>query len=406
MKSIFKNLIIILFILTSVGLVFGLGYYYGKEELKYSIWQSFIKDVQAPDQTDYNNLDLSLFWEVWQKLEEKFINRDGLDSQKMIYGAISGMVKSLDDPYTQFMDPEQSKMFLEDVAGSFEGIGAEIGIRKNQLQIIAPLEGTPAKKAGLRSGDKILKIDDKITMDLTIDESVKLIRGQKGTKVILTILRESETKEIGIVRDIVKVPTLKWELKNGEIAYIKIYSFAENLNSDFKKAANEILKSGAKKIILDLRDNPGGYLDVAEDIAKWFLGKDSLILMEDYGEKQERKEHRSDKNGKFYDFPTLVLINEGSASASEILAGALRDARGARLIGEKSFGKGSVQELEKLEDGSSIKITTARWLTPSGKSIMEEGLEPDVKVEMTKEDYENEKDPQLEKTLELIKELQ
>lgn len=405
MKSVFKNFIVILYILISLGLVFGLGYYYGKEELKYSIWQSFVKESQMPNQTNYKDLDLSLFWEVWQRLEEKFINRGNLDPQKMIYGAISGMVKSLDDPHTQFMDPEQSKMFLEDVAGSFEGIGAEIGARKNQLQIIAPLEGTPAKRAGLRSGDKILKIGDKITMDLTVEEAVKLIRGPKGTKVILTILRDGETKEIEIIRDIVKVPTLKWELKNKEVAYIKIYSFAENLDSDFKKVANEILKSGAKKIILDLRDNPGGYLDVAEDVAKWFLEQNSLILIEDYGEKQEKKEHRSDRNGKFFDFSTVILINEGSASASEILAGALHDIKGVKLIGEKSFGKGSVQELEKLRDGSSIKITIARWLTPAGKSIMEEGLEPDVKVEMTSEDYEKENDPQLDKAIELIREL-
>lgn len=399
MRSLFKNFVIILSIFVSLTFVFGLGYYYGRENLKYSIFQNFGIESQK------KVLDFSLFWEVWQKLENKFINRESLNSQKMIYGAISGMVKSLKDPYTQFLDPEQSKMFLEDVTGTFEGIGAEIGIRKDQLQIIAPVEGTPAKKAGLRSGDKILKIDDKITSDMTVDEAVKLIRGPKGTEVALTILRDDLPKEIKIVRDVIRVPTLKWEMKTDKIAYIKIYSFAENLNPDFKKSANEILKSGAQKIILDLRDNPGGYLDAAKDIADWFLSKNSLVLIEDYGTGGEKKESRSRRNGEFSSFPVVVLINQGSASASEILAGALRDTRGIKLVGEKSFGKGSVQELENLRDNSSIKITVARWLTPSGKSIMDEGLEPDVKIKMTPEDYEKENDPQLDKALELLKEM-
>ncbi len=399
MKGLFKNLIIILSIFVSLTFVFGLGYYFGSEELKYLTLKSLEEGTQK------NNLDFSLFWEVWQKLEDKFINRDNLDYQKMIYGAISGMVKSLKDPYTQFLDPEQSKIFLEDVSGTFEGIGAEIGTRKDQLQVIAPIEGTPAKKSGLRSGDKILKIDDRITIDMTVDEAVKLIRGPKGTEVTLTILREDLPKEIKIVRDVVRVPTLKWEIKTDKIAYIKIYSFTENLNSDFKKSANEILKSGAQKIILDLRDNPGGYLDAAKDIADWFLSKNSLVLIEDYGKGGEKKESRSRRNGEFSSFPIVVLINQGSASASEILAGALHDTRGIKLVGEKSFGKGSVQELENLRDDSSIKITVARWLTPSGKSIMDEGLEPDIKIKMTIEDAEKENDPQLDKALELLKEI-
>jgi carboxyl-terminal processing protease len=201
------------------------------------------------------------------------------------------------------------------------------------------------------------------------------------------------------------VPTLKWELKKEKVAYIKIYSFSESLNSDFSKAAHGILKSGAQKIILDLRDNPGGYLNIAENIAGWFLKKEDIILIEDYGENQEKKEHRSERSGEFLDFPVIVLINGGSASASEILAGALHDIRGAKLVGEKSFGKGSVQELEELKDGSSIKITVARWLTPSGKSIMEEGLEPNIKIEMTSEDYNENRDPQLDKAMEIIENL-
>ena len=387
-KKFFISIFLVLVILAS----FGLGTYFGKSQCK----------ICPPEEIDF-----SLFWEVYHRLQEKFVDKGKFDIQKMIYGAISGMVKSLGDPYTVFFPPEETKRFEEDVKGVFEGVGMEIGIKKGQLQVIAPLEGTPAQKAGLRSGDKILKINDTETSDLTIDEAVNLIRGPKGTEVTLTIFREEwkKTKEIKLMRDVIEVPSLKREIKEidgQKIAYIQLYQFSENASFDFRKAAIEILTSPAQKIILDLRNNPGGYLEVAQDITGWFLEKGKIVVIEDFGQGNEQ-EYKAQGPGTFSDYKVVILINQGSASASEILAGALRDNRGILLIGEKSFGKGSVQELEKLKEGSSLKITVAKWLTPKGQLITDVGLEPDIKVEMTEEDYEQDRDPQLDKAIEIIK---
>lgn len=352
------------------------------------------------------DLNFSLFWEAYHKVQEKFVDKEKFDTQKIIYGAISGMVNSLEDPYTVFFPPEEAKRFIEDVKGVFEGVGMEIEIIKGQLQVVAPLEGTPAHKAGVRAGDKIIKVDDVLTTGLTIKEAVDLIRGPKGTQVILTIYREDqeETKEIKVVRNVIEVPSLKLELKDGNIAYLKLYQFTGRASFDFRRVVLEILESPARKIVLDLRNNPGGYLEVAQDIAGWFLENGALVVIEDFGE-GDKKEYHTLGDGTFVDYKVVVLINEGSASGSEILAGALRDNRGILLIGEKSFGKGSVQELEKLSDGSNLKITVAKWLTPKGQLITEKGLEPDIEVKMTEEDYEEKRDPQLEKAIEIIKNL-
>jgi len=355
-------------------------------------------------------IDFSLFWEAYHKLQEKFVSKEKFDTQKMIEGAISGMVKSLNDPYTVFLNPEDTKRFIEDVKGTFEGVGMEVDIKKGQLQVIAPLEGTPAQRAGLRAGDKIIKINDTFTTDLTLDEAINLIRGPKDTQVTLTIFREGweKSEEFKIVRDVIEVPSLKWEIKKtpqGEdVAYLNLYQFSEKASLDFFQAAIEILNSPAKKIILDLRNNPGGYLEVAQDIAGWFLERGQIVAIEDFGQGKQN-EYKAQGNARLLEYPLVILINKGSASASEILAGALQDNRGIILIGEKSFGKGSVQELERLEGGSSLKITVAKWLTPKGKLISDVGLEPDIKVEMTEEDYQAERDPQLDKALEKIQEM-
>jgi carboxyl-terminal processing protease len=389
-----RKIIFVFLIFFLIGAGFAGGFFFEKSQVACPVCK--------PEKVDF-----SLFWEAWKVLEEKFADPTKLDIQKMIYGAISGMVKSLGDPYTIFLNPQDSKKFKEDVKGTFEGVGMEIGIKKGQLTVIAPLEGTPAQRAGLRAGDKILKINDTITADLTIEEAVTLIRGPKGTEVTLTIFREDweKSKEIKIVRDVILVPSLKWEIKDQDIAYIKIYQFSEKASFDFRVAAIEILNSPAKKIILDLRDNPGGYLEIAQEIAGWFLKRGQIVTIEDCGERNEKKEYKAEGPAKFLDYPVVILINQGSASGSEILAGALRDNRGIKLIGEKSFGKGSVQELEELSDGSSLKITIAKWLTPKGEIINDKGLEPDIKVEMTEEDYEAERDPQLDKAIEVIKSL-
>jgi len=386
LRKISVPIFLVIFILAG----FGFGFYFGKSQCK----------VCPPEEVDF-----SLFWEAYHKLQEKFVDKEKFDVQKMIYGAIEGMVKSLEDPYTIFLPPEETKRFIEDVKGIFEGVGMEIGIRKGQLQVIAPLEGTPAQRAGLRAGDKILEIDGKPTVDMTIEEAVNLIRGPRGSEVTLTIFREEweKTKEIKIIREVIEIPSLKWEMKDNDIAYIKIYQFSEKASFDFRVTAIEILESPAKKIILDLRNNPGGYLEIAQDISSWFLEKGDVVVIEDFGGKREQKIYKAQGPSRFLDYPIVILINAGSASGSEILAGALRDNRGILIIGEKSFGKGSVQELEKLKEGSSLKITVAKWLTPKGELITDKGLEPDIKVEMTDEDYQEERDPQLDKAIEIIK---
>lgn len=352
-------------------------------------------------------IDFSLFWDAYNKLSQNFINPEKIDDQKVVYGAIEGMTKSLGDPYTSFFNPEQAKRFQQDLSGSFEGIGVEIGVKKNQLTVVSPLEGTPGQKAGLKTGDVILKINGKDATDMTTEEAVSLIRGQKGTAVTLSIFREGwqSAKDIKITRETIKIPSMKWELKNGDVAYIHIFEFGESLPADFKKAALEILSGPAKKIALDLRGNPGGYLEISQEIAGWFLPKGQVITIEDFGKDKEKKLYKSQGNANLANFPIIVLINEGSASASEILAGALRDDRNIKLIGQKSFGKGSVQEVVDLRGGSFLKITIAKWLTPKGNSISEVGLEPDIKIDITDKDIENSNDPQLDKALEIVESL-
>lgn len=354
-----------------------------------------------------SEIDFSLFWETYHALQEKFVDKEKIDNQKIIYGAISGMVNSLNDPYTVFFPPDESKRFEEDVKGIFEGVGMEVGIKNKQLQVISPLESSPAQRAGLRAGDKIIKINDTVTAELSIEEAVSLIRGPKGTEVILTIMRDGWEKpqEIKIIREVIQIPTIKWELKEDNIAYIKLYQFSELAGVDFRKVATEILRSPVEKIVLDLRNNPGGYLEIAQEIAGWFIERGQVVVIEDFGGKQEQQKYLSSGPARFSKYPMVVLTNGGSASASEILAGALRDNRGIMLIGEKTFGKGSVQELENLSSGSSLKVTVAKWLTPKGELINEKGFEPDIKMEMTEEDFSKDRDPQLDKAIEALREM-
>ncbi len=388
-----KKVFFVIVIIVAILVGFGFGFYYGEIEGKAKI---------AP----VEGLDFSLFWEVYHTLQERYVHPEDIDNEKIMYGAISGMTASLDDPYTVFLDPESSKIFDEDIKGEFQGVGMEIGIKEGRLTVIAPLEGTPAQKAGMRAGDKIIKVGDIFTYDLTIEEAVKLIRGPKKTEVVLTVYRDdwTMTKEIKIIRDVIQVPSLKWELKQDNIAYIKLYHFTENADSDFKKISLEILDSPAEKIILDLRNNPGGYLHIAKNIAGWFLEKGQLVVIEDFSRKNEKQEYKSNGSSEFQFFPLVVLINEGSASASEILAGALRDNKGTKLVGKKSFGKGTVQMVEKLKQGS-LKITVANWLTPNGHLITNKGLEPDIEVEITEQDFEKDIDPQLDMAIEIIEEM-
>ena len=386
-----------------LGASFFGGAYYGYENRPGVEKVMGILGKEAP--SSFKDVDFNLFWDVWSRLEEKYVDKDKIDRKNLVFGAASGLVRSLKDPYSEFLPPVETKQFQEDVRGSFEGIGAEIGIRKVTLTIIAPLEGMPAEKAGLRAGDKILKVGDTITFDLTLDEAVRLIRGPKGTEVRLLIMRDSfdQAKEYKIIRDTIRVEIVNTEQKPDGIFVIKLNHFTESAAFEFRKAVQKFYASGSKKLIFDLRNNPGGFLSVSVDIASWFLPAGEVVVRERYADGGEEI-FRSSGHRLLTSVPTVVLVNEGSASASEIVAGALRDVKGIKLVGIKTFGKGSVQEVIPIQGGSSLKVTIAKWLTPKGEEINGKGLEPDVKVELPKEeDQDPKKDPIMEKGIEVLK---
>ncbi len=352
------------------------------------------------------DVDFSLFWEAWRLIEQDYVNSEELNTQEMIYGAISGMIEAIGDPHTMFFNPRDAETFLENAAGEFEGVGMEIGIKDEQLQVIAPLKNTPAEKAGLRPKDKIVMVDGRSTEGMSVEKAVALIRGEKGTEVTLTIMRNgwNETRDFAIKRAEIKIPVMDWRLIEENIAYIEFYHFSKEAPESFSRAAVDILNGPAKKIILDLRGNPGGYLHISQDIAGWFIERDKAVVIEEFAD-GERKTYKAKGNSAFVEYPIVILINEGSASAAEILAAALRDHKGAKIIGSSSFGKNSIQQLTYLRDNSSLKITIAHWLTPKDVSIPEDGIKPDIEVDMTEEDYQEERDPQLEKAVEIIKEI-
>lgn len=349
--------------------------------------------------------DFSPFWKVWNTINEKYPSASKVSDQDKIYGAISGLIGSLDDPYSVFFNPEESKAFEEEISGNFDGIGMEVGEKDKILTVIAPLKDTPAYRADIKSGDKILKIDETITSGLSIEEAIKLIRGPKGTSVTLTILREDsdQPREIKITRDTINIPTIETEVKKDGIFVIRLYSFSANSANLFRNAIKEFVDSGSDKLLLDLRGNPGGYLDASVEMASWFLKAGEVVVTEDYGNNQKGEVFRS----KGYDIfneklKFVILIDSGSASASEILAGAMQDNGRAKLVGTQSFGKGSVQQVVDITSDTILKITVAKWLTPNGTSISEKGLTPDYIVEVTKEDLEEKRDPQMEKAIELL----
>ena len=353
------------------------------------------------------DLNFKLFWEVWQKVKVDAVDHNVTD-QDLFYGAVRGVVGALKDPYSVFFTPDETKKFNEELSGSFEGIGAEIGFNKNNiLSIIAPLPATPAERAGLKAEDMILKIDGQDTTDMSLEDAVSKIRGPKSTEVTLNIFREgfSEPKEFAIIRDRIQIESVKWEIKEAsgkKFAYIKISHFNADTGDKFEKIVMPVLQKNPDGIILDLRNNPGGFLDVSVDIAVFWTGDKTVVIEQIKGDKKE--ELKGNGIARFQDIPTIVLVNGGSASASEIVAGALQDHGKAKIVGTKTFGKGSVQELESLGNGSSFKLTLAKWLTPKGVSISEKGITPDIEVKFTDKDFEEKKDPQLEKALELLAE--
>ncbi len=351
-----------------------------------------IRSVVYPPEVDF-----SLMWEVYDKMEEDFIYFHETEKEDIVYGAIKGMVESFEDPNTVFFDPESSKDLLDSLEGKFEGVGMEVGMRDEEIRIISPLPDTPAKKAGVQSGDVIISVDEESTKNMSLEEVVSRIRGPKGDPVDLLLSRKGEEIEFTIVRDVIDIPSMSWEMIGDDIAHIEFYQFHEGAVEKFSKEVNSILESSAKGLIVDVRGNPGGSLEVVKNIAGWFLEKDSVVALDYDGERK----YKPTGTPAFTEYPLVVLSNEGSASASEIMIAALRDNRGTTIVGETSFGKGSIQSLNPMKRGSYLKLTTSEFLTPSGDRINDVGIEPDVVVEM---DIEEEEDIQLEKAIELLKE--
>ncbi len=370
------------------------------------------KDIGMPDDVDF-----STFWKAWNILNEKYAGTTTTDQNK-VWGAIEGMTASLGDPYTTFFPPEESKAFASEIAGNFEGVGMEIGIKDDRIVVVSPFKEAPAYKAGVRAGDYVLAIDDVDTIGMATDQAVKLIRGKSGTQVKLSLARDGKPLEITITRAKIDLPTVKTETKD-EIAggtdninglrkdgifVISLYSFNANASSLFRNALKDFIDSGSHKLIIDLRGNPGGYLSSAVDMASWFLPSGAVVVREEFGKDKEEHVYRSKGYNIFANSPlkTVILIDGGSASASEILAGALADHGVATLVGTKSFGKGSVQELIPISDDTSLKVTIAKWLTPNGTSISGQGITPEYVVPVTEEDVKLKADRQMEKAVELL----
>lgn len=357
---------------------------------------------KAPDGKLSQDVNFDLFWKVWDLLESSYVDKSKLNEKTMLYGAIKGMVSSVGDPYTVFMDPKISQDFSNDLAGTFEGIGAEVGMKADGITIVAPLPDMPAEKAGLKAGDRIIAIDGKTTSGLSVDEAVKQIRGPKGTDVKLTIYRKEfdQPKDFVIKRDKIVVKSVNAKMRDDKIYLIEISNFNDDTQVLFDQAISKAVELSPKGIILDLRNNPGGYLETAIEMASEWVEEGPVVSEQSADGKQTPFLARGRARAK--NIPTVVLVNQGSASASEIVAGALQDAKEATIIGMQTFGKGSVQNLENLPDGSSVKITIAKWLTPNGTSINDTGIKPDIQIDLTADDFNNSKDPQFQAAVDVL----
>ena len=359
------------------------------------------------DATPDQSADLTAFWKAWNALSMNYVITHASSTlpttKERLHGAISGLAASYGDPYTVFFPPAEAKAFAENISGSFAGVGMEIDVKDGILTVIAPLKGTPAEAAGIKAGDQIAAIDGKSTDGISTEKAVSKIRGPIGTSVNFTIIRGGKSLDIKVVRDTIQVPETKDSLDAASGVYkIALYEFTSNSAELFSQAFERFKASGSKKLVIDLRSNPGGYLDAAVDIASHFISKGSVVVTEDFGGKEANQVHTS---LGYYDVPTgtkiVVLIDGGSASASEIFAGALQDTHTATLIGTKSFGKGSVQTLIDL-DGGSLKVTIARWITPAGHWIMGNGVTPDITVPYTSADAAAKKDPQMDRAIQFL----
>ena len=400
MKNHSNKLTNALLVLSFVVLIFGSGYKIGE-------FKSRFTSLQPSTYSQQPNINFDLFWETWNKLQERYVDRKKIDPKKMYLGAIKGMVASVEDPYTFFLTPDENKQTKDDLGGKLEGIGAQLGLKDNRIIIIAPLKKSPAETAGVKPGDYINKVDGVTTIKWTLSQAVSKIRGPKNTKVKLTLERNNKEINVVIVRQQIIVSSVDLSFEKN-IAVLKVNQFGDNTNDEWNKAVREIEGKWSNKqitgLVLDLRDNPGGYLDGSVYLASEFLPLGKLVVKQEatlYG----NKEYRVSRIGVLREIPLVVLINKGSASASEILAGALRDYNRAQLVGEKSFGKGSVQEALDLKEGAGLHVTVAKWVLPNGDWINSKGIEPKIKVTNEIKDgntISKETDKQLEKAMELL----
>lgn len=419
MKTIRNAILILIIVALSSGVGYQLGFKHAGGEKSLGISSS--ASITGKSNPKSTAADFSLFWDVWDRLSHTYLRKNEMDPQKMVYGAISGMVASLGDPYTVFLPPEQNKDAKDDLGGKFSGIGAQLGVDQKKIVVIAPLKDSPAEKAGLKPGDWIVKVDNQITSNWTLPEAVTKIRGEKGSKVTLSVMHKdaSSSSDLVVVRDDIKVNSVEWEVKKFQMVndkvqiktkdeicdscssalYLRLSRFGDQTNDEWSKAVGEIEATLATDsahmvngLVFDLRNNPGGYLSGSVFIASEFLGDGTVVTQESASGAQQK--YTVNRQGTLLKIPLIVLINKGSASASEIVAGALHDRGRARLVGETSFGKGTVQDAQDLGSGAGIHITTAKWLLPSGKWINGSGIEPDVKIEL--DDKKPDEDTQLE----------
>ncbi|MEK7565951.1 MAG: S41 family peptidase [Patescibacteria group bacterium] len=405
-----KTLRIFAVVLSLMVLSWGVGYRLGHEDVSFKIANSKPQiTITSKEPPKEKNINFDLFWKVWERVAQQYVDKEKLDPQKMVYGAISGMVAAIGDPYTIFLPPKENRESKESLNGSFEGIGAQLGIKEKRIIVVAPISGMPAEKAGIKTGDWILKVDGKETANWTLPETVAKIRGPKGTEVVLTIIHEGQTKavDLKIVRDTITIKSIEWKKMENDVIYLRLSRFGEDTNAEWDEAVGKIREVGnIRGIVFDLRNNPGGYLKGAVYIASEFI-KSGLIVKQVNGDGSSQS-YNVERAGKLTEIPVVVLINGGSASASEIVAGAIQARGRGQLVGDKSFGKGSVQEAEDLPGGSGLHVTISKWLLPnpagSGgaeKWINGEGLTPDVKIE--NDESQPDKDLQLEKAIEVLK---
>lgn len=402
-----KNLLGVGLALLLAAAAFFSGVQFGFENTKNTQMEAGLFSIFSRTPAPSEEVNLSEFWRVWNLMEEKFVSSSStpISAEERVEGAIRGLVSSYDDPYTVFFPPTDAAKFDESISGNFGGVGMEVGIRDGVVTVIAPLPDTPAEQAGIVASDIIVEIDGLSTAGMGIEEAVNLIRGEKGTEVVLTVYREGETEllEIPVTRDNITIPTVDTEMIDG-VFVISLYSFNALSEMKMQEALREYTQSGTRKLVLDLRGNPGGFLQSAVTIGSYFIPAGEVIVRENFGDGSDEVLYRS--RGKtlrqYAPEEMIVLIDGGSASASEILAGALSQHGVATLIGKTTFGKGSVQELVDLPDGASLKVTIARWFTPDGTSISEQGLDPDIMIERTPQQIIANEDPQLEAAIKWI----